>query len=103
MAQEYLVFVSTYHATNLALGVAWKKPNLGDFIEYLTHEKENIIQMGYLKYSEAHALAANRGSKKDIMQKEENKGKKEQNPRFNNKNSSSKVWYTGMEIMICTY
>jgi hypothetical protein len=43
---EYSMFVSTFHATKLAMGAAWKMPPMDDFVESLTHEKDKIVQMG---------------------------------------------------------
>jgi hypothetical protein len=49
LGPEYLVFVSTFHATKLAMGATWKMPPMDDFVDSLTCEKDKIVQMGSLK------------------------------------------------------
>ena len=48
LGPEYLVFVSTFYATKLAIR-NWRMPSLDAFIDSLTQEKINLIQMGTLK------------------------------------------------------
>ena len=43
MSFEYSLFVSTFHATELELGVAWKKIKLGAFYTSLTQEIDKLM------------------------------------------------------------
>jgi len=56
---EYSTFVSTFHAIKLVIGATWKILPVDYFVEYLTCEKDKIVQMGALKSSKAHTLATN--------------------------------------------
>ena len=57
MGPEYLVFVSTFHATRLAISNC-KMSSLSTFLDSLTKEKDRLIQMGALRYykGKGHAL-----------------------------------------------
>ena len=57
LGPEYLVFVSTFHATRLVASNQ-KIPSLCTFFDSLTKEKDKLIQMGALKYSKVkdHAI-----------------------------------------------
>jgi hypothetical protein len=46
---EYLVFSSTFHSVRLAFGATWRMPYLEVFIEYLTQEQNELINMGKFK------------------------------------------------------
>lgn len=59
---EYSVFVSTFYATKDALGSQFKMQYLDDFATSLIWEKDKLIQMGTLKSSKSHDLAANLGT-----------------------------------------
>ena len=63
LSLEYFVFVSTFYATKGALGTQFTMPSLDDFAVNLTREQDKLIQMGTLKSSKSHALAANQGTK----------------------------------------
>jgi hypothetical protein len=56
LGPEFCVFVSTFHYVRFALGATWKMPSLEDFIEALTQEKTNLINMGKIKGPKVHAL-----------------------------------------------
>jgi len=73
---NYWVFVSTFFATRPTIGSTWKMPFSDEFAASLTHEQNNIVQMGTLKASNAHALVANVGRKTRSSSK--HKGKKYQ-------------------------
>ena len=47
---DYLVFVSTFHATMLVVP-KWKMSSLNSFLDSLKKEKDKLIYMGVLKYS----------------------------------------------------
>ena len=53
----YSVFVSTFHATKLAVR-NWRIPSLDAFLDSLTQDIVNLIQMGTLKISKDHALVS---------------------------------------------
>jgi len=44
----YLVFVSAFYSTMDSLGPSFSIPTFDDFSKQLTHEKDKLIQMGYL-------------------------------------------------------
>lgn len=74
LGPESSVFLSSFHTTRIAMGQTWKMPSMDDFIESLIHEQNKLIQMGALKHSKYHALAAYESNKK---KKQKNKGKME--------------------------
>ena len=47
-------------------------PSLDDFAVNLTQEQDKLIQMGTLKSSKSHALAANQGTKEQKGQSSNN-------------------------------
>ena len=57
LGPDYSVFVSTFHATRLAIP-KWKMPYLNSFLDSLTNEKDKLIHMGVLNSSKGndHAL-----------------------------------------------
>ena len=63
LSSKYSMFVSTFYATKGALGTQFTMPSLDDFVVNLTQEQDKLIQMGTLKSSKSHALAANQGTK----------------------------------------
>ena len=75
------MFVSTFYATTGALGTQFTMPSLDDFAVNLTREQDKLIQMGILKSSKSHALAANQGTKEQQGQSSNNnsKDKKQKN------------------------
>ena len=64
LGPDYLVFVSTFHATRLAIP-KWKIPYLNYFIDSIKKEKDKLIHMGVLNSPKGkdHALLV-QGSKK---------------------------------------
>ena len=57
LGPNYLVFVSTFHATKL-IARAWKMPNIAEFMEFLTEEKDKLVMMGTIKPSKDQDLVA---------------------------------------------
>ena len=57
LGPDYLVFVSTFHATKLT-GRTWKMPKLAEFMESLTQEQDKLLMMGTIKPSKDYALVA---------------------------------------------
>ena len=55
LGPNYLVFVSTFHATKLTAR-AWKMPSLAYFMESLTQEQDKLVMMGTIKPSKDQAL-----------------------------------------------
>ena len=47
LGRDYLVFVSTFHATRLIVP-KWKMPSLNYFLDSLTKDKDKLIHMGVL-------------------------------------------------------
>jgi hypothetical protein len=109
LGPKYSVFVSTFHATKSTFRAAWKMPSLDDFSTSLTHEKDKLVQMGSLKTTKVHALAANEGRKTSNKLKQQFKGKKDQdqkkehNPKSTQESSNSKTGKTKKEKVICAY
>ena len=54
---EYLVLVSTFHATKLVVR-NWRIPSLDAFIDSLTQEQDKLVQMGILIYLKYHVLSS---------------------------------------------
>ena len=52
---DYLVLVSTFHAGKLTTP-RWKIPSLNAFIESLTSEHDNLVQMGIVRSSRDQPL-----------------------------------------------
>jgi hypothetical protein len=59
---ELSVFISTFHLFKFSSRATWKIPSLEDFIESLTQEKTNLINMLKIKSPKAHALTVQYGS-----------------------------------------
>ena len=60
---EFSVFVSTFHSGILTLR-NWQIPTLSSFIESLTEEQENLVQMGIIKAKDqALAMGVSNSSK----------------------------------------
>ena len=57
LGPNYLVFVSTFHATKLTYR-AWKMPKLAKFMESLTQEQDKLVMMGTIKPFKDQALVA---------------------------------------------
>jgi hypothetical protein len=58
----YVSFVSSFHLNRFTSGFTWKIPTLDHFIEALTHEKYNLINMGIIKGSNAHRVSMHKSS-----------------------------------------
>jgi hypothetical protein len=70
-------------------------PPLNDFIEELTKEKYNLVQMGSIKHSKSQALAATNAPKSSGKDKKKGTGKflelkKERSAQSSNKSSKIK-------------
>jgi hypothetical protein len=73
LGPELFVFVSTFHTVIFTSGATWKMPSLEDFIESLTQEQTNLINMGTIKGPRAHALTVHDGSHKYQKSKDKDK------------------------------
>ena len=84
---EYSVFVSTFHATRLAIS-NWKMSSLSTFFDSLKKEQDKLIQMGALRISKGkdHALIV-QGSKN--ARSKEKQIVKEKKPKLDNEDESS--------------
>ena len=51
------MFVSTFHSTKL-IGRAWNMPNIAEFMESLTQEKDKLVMIGTIKPSKYQSLVA---------------------------------------------
>jgi hypothetical protein len=74
LGPEYSVFVSSFQASKLTQE-KWKMPPLNDFIEALTQEKSNLVQMGAIKHSKNQELVATDAPKSSGKDKEKGTGK----------------------------
>ena len=77
LGPENSVYVLTFHSSKLTTR-NWKMPLLADFMESLTQEKENLIQMGTIIKSKDQYLSSSvsnqsQSKKKDLKQKEKEK------------------------------
>ena len=66
------MFVSTFNTIKLVIP-NWKTPTLSAFMEYLTREKDKLVQMGAMKPSKYYSLAI--GECNNVYAKYTNKGK----------------------------
>jgi len=85
LGSNYSVFVSTFHSSKL-MARNWQMPSLARFIESLTQEKYNLVQMGTIKSNKDRALAArvlnpSKGKKKAKDSRQQDK-KKQDRPKF---------------------
>ena len=71
---DYSMFVSTFRAGQLTTP-RWNMPSLNAFIEFLTSEHDNIVQMGIIKSSHDQSFHVLRP--KDLK----GKGKQQKNPK----------------------
>ena len=101
MGPDYLVFVSSFHSTRLALGASWKMPTLDNFVAPLLQEKNKLNQMRSLKTTNVHALSTNQRNEKMSKQKPQVKGKKKSNPKVAHENSYSKDGKIKKEKELC--
>ena len=70
LCPRYSGFVSTFHATRLAIS-NWKIPSLSTFFDSLTKEKDILIQMGALKISKIkdHAIIVQVSKNSNLKEK----------------------------------
>ena len=109
LGTDYLVFVSTFHATKL-IAQYWKMPKLADFMESLTQEQDKLVMMGTIKPSKDQDLVA--GDSK-VDSKGNNKAKKPHDQKgyksksheesSNSKKKKSQKKKGKGEISKCTY
>ena len=93
LGPNYLVFVSTFHATKL-IARAWKMPSLADFMESLK-EQDKLVMMGTIKPSKDQALVTgdsrvgSKRKKKDKNPPEQKRdmSKSQEEPQGSKKNS----------------
>jgi hypothetical protein len=78
---EFSVFVSTFHSVKFASRATWKMPSLEEFIESLTQEQTNLINMGKIKGPKAHALTVQDGSHQYQKSKDKDKRKAHAHPK----------------------
>jgi len=64
LGHEFSVFVSTFRSVRFTFGSTWNMPSLEDFIESMTQEKNNLINLGTIKGPRAYALTMQYGSHK---------------------------------------
>ena len=88
LGPEYSVFVSTFHATRLAIS-NWKMSSLSTFFGSLTKEKDKLVDMGDFRSSKGkdHAITV-QGSKN--TKSKEKQIVKEKNPKLDNEDESLK-------------
>jgi hypothetical protein len=75
LGPEFSVFISIFHSVRFTSRATWKMPSLEDFIESLTQEKTNLINMGKIKGPKAHALTVQYGSHQHHKYKDKYKRK----------------------------
>ena len=93
LGADYLIYVSTFHAGNLTTP-RWNIPSLNSFIESLTSEHDNLVQMGIIRSSHDQALHVSRP--KDLKGKESSR--RNQNP--NSKLLSLKLKTSSMKTLL---
>jgi hypothetical protein len=81
LVHEFFVFISTFHFFIFTFGATWKMPSLEDFIDSLTQEQTNIINMGTIKVPMTHALIVHDGSQKYHKYKYKYKQKSHAHPK----------------------
>ena len=64
LGPKFSVFVSTFHSIKFASRDIWKMPSLEDFIESLTQEKANLINIGIIKGQRENSLTVHDDSHK---------------------------------------
>jgi hypothetical protein len=76
------VFISTFHSFKLSSRATYKMPSLEEFIESLTQEQTELINMGKIKGPKAHALTVKDGSDHQYQKsKDKDKRKAHENPK----------------------
>ena len=99
----YSVFVSTFHSVKLSTP-NWKMPNLNSFIESLTQEHDNLIQMVIIWSSGDQALVAggpkianDKGKQKDESPVEKEQSKEPSGSKRSKKNGKGKTLCSTVE------
>ena len=108
LGPNYLVFVSTFHATQLTTR-AWKMPKIVDFMESLTQEQDKLVMMGTIKPSKYQALVVGdsrvdskfKKKSKNPLEKKRDKNKSQEDPQGSKKKSQKKK--KKGEMSKCTY
>jgi hypothetical protein len=80
LGPELSVFVSTFHLFKFSSRATWKMPSLEDFIQSLTQEQTNLINMGKIKGPKVHALTVQYGIHQYHKSKYKYKGKSHAHP-----------------------
>ena len=77
LGHEYSLYVSTFHSSKLTTR-NWKMPAITYFMEPLTQEKDNIIQMSTIKYKYQALYTGvsnqSQSKKRDLKQREKEEG-----------------------------
>jgi hypothetical protein len=82
LGPELSVFASTFHLVRFASGATWKIPSLEKFIESLTQEQTNLINMAKIKGPKAHGITVEYGSDHQYQKsKYKDKRKAHENPK----------------------
>jgi hypothetical protein len=79
LGSSYFVFVSTFYAIQEAVGVAYQKPSLENFCDYLIREQDKLVQLGVI------IIACTSNKALVVHQKDKPKNPKKQHPHHNNK------------------
>jgi hypothetical protein len=81
LGPKFSMFISTFHSVKFTSGATWKMPSLKDFIESLTQEKTELINMGKIKGLKAHALTMQDGRHQYWKSKDKDKRKAHAHPQ----------------------
>jgi hypothetical protein len=81
LGPEFSVSVSTFHYVRFTSVATWKMPSFEDFIESLTQEQTNLINMGKIKGPKVHALTVEDGSHQYQKSKYKDKRKAHAHPK----------------------
>ena len=91
LGPDYLVFVSTFHATKLKVR-NWKIPSLTDFMESLTQKQDKLVLIDTIKPSKDQALVSgdSKVNSKDKKKSKKPLDKKGDKPKSQEESSNSK-------------
>jgi hypothetical protein len=81
IGHELFVFITTFHTVRFSSGATWKMTSLEDYIESMTQEKTNLINMRIIKGPRAHALTVHDDSQKYHKSKYKDKRKAHAHPK----------------------
>jgi hypothetical protein len=79
IGNAYSMFVSTFYTMQEALGVAYKKPSLGNFCDSFIREQDKLVQLGVIN------TVGTSNKSLVVHQKDKPKNPKKQHPHHNNK------------------